>query len=239
MPVPPSILAAWRSVLEAIRTAECEAGRNRESVTLVAVSKGVSAESVEVLLREGQRAFAENRIQEMYAKWPVLLERYPTAELRFVGRLQSNKAARAVALSHVIESLDRESVAHALAECPEVRARRLRLLVQVNVGEEPQKGGCPPAEADAFIDWCREDLGLPVVGVMGIPPREVDPTPYFGLLRALRDRKGLSELSMGMSADYRPAVQLGATHVRVGTAVFGPRKRESNISPVPALIADN
>ena len=226
MPVPSSILAGWRSVLEAIRAAECEVRRDRESVALVAVSKGVSAESVEMLLRAGQHAFAENRVQEMHAKWPALLERYPTAELRFVGRLQSNKAASAAALAHVIESVDRESVALALADCPEVRARPLRLLVQVNVGEEPQKGGCPPVEADTFIDWCREDLGLPVVGVMGIPPRDVDPVPYFGLLRALRDRKVLPELSMGMSADYRPAVHLGATHVRVGTAVFGPRKRE-------------
>ena len=229
MPAPPaapsSPAARRQSLVTAIRAAEREAGREPGSVSLVAVSKGVAPPSVETLLAAGHRVFAENRVQEMQAKWPPLLARYPAAELRFVGRLQSNKAADVARLAHVIESVDRESVARALARSREVRDRSVRLLVQVNVGEEPQKGGCPPADADRFIAWCREDLGLAVAGVMGMPPRDADPVPYFGLLRALRDRQGLAELSMGMSADFEAGVHLGATHVRVGTAVFGPRSR--------------
>ncbi len=227
MPAQPAatsrLAARWQSVLTTIRAAEREAGRDPGSVSLIAVSKGVAFQSIESLLVAGHRVFAENRVQEMQAKWPTLLGRYPAAELRFVGRLQSNKAADVARLAHVIESVDRESVARALARSIEIRNRSVRLLVQVNVGEEPQKGGCPPADADRFITWCREGLGLTVAGVMGIPPRDADPVPYFGLLRALRDRQGLAELSMGMSADYEAAIHLGATHVRVGTAVFGPR----------------
>ena len=151
-----------------------------------------------------------------------------------MGRLQSNKAADVARLAHVIESVDRESVARALARSIEIRNRSVRLLVQVNVGEEPQKGGCPPADADRLITWCREGLGLTVAGVMGIPPRDADPVPYFGLLRALRDRQGLAELSMGMSADYEAAIHLGATHVRVGTAVFGPRSGHVGVQPRPS-----
>ncbi len=215
----------WRSVVKEIQAAEVDSGRATASVTLVAVSKGAPVPAIEALLAAGQRVFAENRVQEMAAKWPPLLEKHPRTELRFVGRLQSNKAAEAVALAHVIESVDRESVARALAGREEVQSGRVRLLVQVNVGEEAQKGGCPPGTADEFVDWCRRDLGLPVVGVMGIPPRDADPVPYFGLLRALRDRHGLAELSMGMSADFPAAIRLGATHVRVGTAIFGPRKQ--------------
>lgn len=219
------LVSRWQSVLATIRAAEQEAGRDPDGVSLVAVSKGVAAETVEALLVAGHCAFAENRVQEMQAKWPPLLERYPAAELRFVGRLQSNKVMAAAGLAHVIESVDRESVARALSNCSAVRDRAVRLLVQVNVGEERQKGGCPPAEADRFITWCQAELGLRVSGVMGIPPRDTDPVPYFGLLRTLRDRIGLAELSMGMSADYEAAIQMGATHVRVGTAVFGPRPR--------------
>ena len=219
------LVSRWQSVLATIRAAEREAGRNPEGVALVAVSKGVAAETIETLLAAGHPAFAENRVQEMQAKWPPLLERHPAAELRFVGRLQSNKVMAAAGLAHVIESVDRESVARALSNCRAVRDRSVRLLVQVNIGEESQKGGCPPAEADRFIIWCQAELGLRVSGVMGIPPRDTDPVPYFGLLRTLRDRTGLAELSMGMSADYEAAIQMGATHVRVGTAVFGPRSR--------------
>lgn len=229
MPAQPAatswLAARWQSVLTTIRAAEREAGRDPGRVSLVAVSKGVAPQSIETLLVAGHRVFAENRVQEMQAKWPTLLGRYPEAELRFVGRLQSNKAADVARLAHVIESVDRESLARALARSIEIRNRSVRLLVQVNVGEEPQKGGCPPTDADRFIAWCRDDLGLAVGGVMGIPPRDADPVPYFGLLRALRDRQGLAELSMGMSADYEAAIHLGATHVRVGTAVFGPRSR--------------
>lgn len=227
MPAQPAatswLAARWQSVLTNIRAAEREAGRDPGSVSLVAVSKGVAPQSIDSLLVAGHRVFAENRVQEMQAKWPPLLVRYPAVELRFVGRLQSNKVADVARLAHVIESVDRESLARALARRIEIRNRSVRLLVQVNVGEEPQKGGCRPADADRFIAWCREDLGLAVAGIMGIPPQDADPVPYFGLLRALRDRQGLAELSMGMSADYEAAIHLGATHVRVGTAVFGPR----------------
>ncbi len=219
------VLARWRTVRAALRAAEREAGRDPGCVSLVAVSKGVSARRIERLLAEGQRSFAENRVQEMAAKWPPLLARHPATELRFVGRLQSNKVDDAARLADVIESVDRESVARALARCDKVRNRTLRLLVQVNIGEEPQKGGCPPAEADGFITWCRTELDLRITGVMGIPPVDADPVLYFGLLRSLRDRQGLSELSMGMSADFEAAVGMGATHVRIGTAIFGPRLR--------------
>ncbi len=217
------MVSRWRAVRAAVRAAECEAGRDPGCVSLVAVSKGVAARRVEALLAAGQRIFAENRVREMLDKWPPLLQRYPTTELRFVGRLQTNKVREAVGIADAIESVDRESLARALAASGRVGGRARRLLVQVNVGEEPQKGGCRPAEADSFIAWCRSELGLEIAGVMGIPPAHADPAPYFGLLRSLRDRLGLQQLSMGMSADFESAVRLGATHVRVGTAVFGPR----------------
>lgn len=220
---PSPLLRRWREVLARVRAAEAEAGRAEGAAALVAVSKGFGPDAVAELLAAGQRVFGENRLQEAEAKWPPLLGRHPDAELRFVGRLQSNKAADAVRLVHAIESVDRESVAEALAKALPEAGRRVRLLVQVNLGEEPQKGGCPPAEADGFVAWCRNDLGLAVAGAMGIPPRGEDPAPYFGLLRSLCQRTGLREVSMGMSADFEDAVLMGATHVRVGTAIFGPR----------------
>ncbi len=219
----PSPLQCLRDVLERMRQAEAEVGREKGSTTLVAVSKGFPAEAVEPLLGAGQRTFAENRIQEALSKWPPLLKNHPDVELRFVGRLQSNKVRDALGFVHTIESLDRPSLARALARSLSQAPRQVRLLVQVNLGEEPQKGGCPPAEADDFIDWCRNKLGLAIDGVMGIPPLGVNPVPYFGLLRSLCQRKDLAQISMGMSADFPAAIEMGATHVRVGTAIFGPR----------------
>lgn len=206
-----------------MRAAEADAGRAAGSAVLVAVSKGFGADAAAELLEAGHRVFGENRLQEAEAKWPALLGRFPDAELRFVGRLQSSKAAAAVRLVHAIESVDRESLAEALARALPEAGRDVRLLVQVNLGEEPQKGGCPPAEADGFVAWCRHDLGLAVAGAMGIPPQGEDPAPYFGLLRSLCQRTGLREVSMGMSADFEDAILMGATHVRVGTGIFGPR----------------
>ena len=207
----------------AIHRAEADYGREPGSVHLVAVSKTVPAEGILPALEAGQRMFGENYVQESAAKWPALRERFPDAELHLIGPLQSNKAREAVALFDVIHSLDRPSLASALAKEIARSGKAPRLLVQVNTGEEPQKGGVMPAEADAFLAACRETYGLSVEGLMCIPPAEDLPSPHFALLAKIAERNGLKMLSMGMSADFDAAIQLGATHVRVGTAIFGAR----------------
>ncbi len=198
------------------------AGRSPGEVTLIAVSKTHPAEAILPLLEAGQRAFGENRVQEAQAKWPELRERFPDVELHLVGQLQSNKAEEAVALFDCIHSVDRPSLADALGKAMEKLARRPRCFVQVNIGDEPQKGGCPVAELPALLDQCRA-AGLPIEGLMCIPPADVEPAPYFALLAKLARRHGVTSLSMGMSADFETAVTIGATHVRVGTALFGER----------------
>jgi hypothetical protein len=198
------------------------AGRSPGEVTLIAVSKTHPAEAILPLLEAGQRAFGENRVQEAQAKWPELRERFPDVELHLVGQLQSNKAEEAVALFDCIHSVDRPSLADALGKAMEKLARRPRCFVQVNIGDEPQKGGCPIAELPALLDRCRA-AGLPIEGLMCIPPADVEPAPYFALLAKLARRHGVTSLSMGMSADFETAVTIGATHVRVGTALFGER----------------
>ena len=212
-------------VQAAIRRAEADYGRSPGSVQLIAVSKTIAAEGIMPALEAGQRLFGENYVQESAGKWPALRERYPDVELHLMGPLQSNKAREAVALFDVIHSLDRPSLATALAKEIGRVGRSPRLLVQVNTGEEPQKGGIMPEEANGFINACRETYGLAIEGLMCIPPAEDLPSPHFGLLARIAQRNGLQTLSMGMSADFDAAIQLGATHVRVGTAIFGARNR--------------
>lgn len=196
------------------------AGREAGDVTLIAVSKTQPIEAIEALIGAGQRDFGENRVQEAQGKWPALLERHPDVRLHLIGRLQSNKAAEAVALFDAIHSLDRPSLVSALERAMATSGRRPDCFVQVNVGDEPQKGGCPVAGLPALLDCARD---LPVIGLMCLPPEDVEAAPYFALLAKLARRHGVPALSMGMTADYDMAVTIGATHVRVGRALFGPR----------------
>ena len=207
----------------AISRTERDFGREAGSVALVAVSKTKPAEQISEVLEAGQRVFGENYVQEAKAKWPALKERFPDAELHMIGPLQSNKAREAVELFDVIQSLDRESLAKELAREVAKTGKTPRLFVQINTGEEAQKGGVLPADADAFLQRCREVHGLTIEGLMCIPPAEEPPSPHFGLLAKIAARNGLKGLSMGMSADYEAAIQLGATYVRVGSAIFGAR----------------
>jgi pyridoxal phosphate enzyme (YggS family) len=214
-----------RQVQESIRRAASDYDRDPSGITLVAVSKTFPVEAIEPVLAAGQRVFGENYVQEAKAKWPALRERFSDVELHMIGPLQSNKAKEAVELFDVIHTLDRPSLAEALAKEIARQGRRPRLLVQVNTGEEPQKGGVIPAEADAFIEACRTKHGLELEGLMCIPPADDPPSPHFALLNTIAKRHGLRVLSMGMSADFDAAIQLGATHVRVGSAIFGSRPK--------------
>ena len=198
------------------------ARREPEDVTLIAVSKMHPAEAIEPLLREGQRHFGENRVQEAQGKWPALRETHPAVQLHLIGQLQSNKAEDAVALFDAIHSLDRPSLVKALAKAMDKRDRRVPCFVQVDVGEEDQKGGCPVAELPALLEQAR-DADIPVAGLMCIPPFGIEAAPFFAFLDKLARDHGLDGRSMGMSGDYETAVRLGATHVRVGTALFGTR----------------
>jgi PLP dependent protein len=216
----PSALAA---VETDIQRACSEARRDRASVTLIAVSKTFDAEAIAPVITAGQRVFGENRVQEAKAKWPGLMSAYPGMALHLIGPLQSNKAKEAVALFDAIHSVDRPSICEALAKEIDSQKRRPELFVQLNTGEEPQKAGVAPAEADAFIAACREKYGLQISGLMCIPPVEDAPAPHFALTAKIAARNGLKNLSMGMSADFAIAIQFGATHVRVGSAIFGHR----------------
>jgi pyridoxal phosphate enzyme (YggS family) len=214
-------MVAVRSRIEGAARA---AGRAADAVTLVAVSKTHSAEAVRAALRAGQRVFGENRVQEALAKFPALRREFPELTLHLIGPLQTNKVKDAVAHCDVIETVDRPRLAEALAREMARSGRRLPCLVEVNIGEEPQKAGVLPAAADDFIRDCRDRLGLPIVGLMCIPPEHEEPALYFALLREIARRNRLGHLSMGMSADFETAVRFGATHVRVGTAIFGARR---------------
>ena len=220
---PAAITANFMGVREGVARAVRDAGRLPGAVTLVAVSKLFPADAIVPVLDTGHRAFGENYVQEAMAKWPALRETYGGVALHLIGPLQSNKAREAVATFDVIETLDRDSLAKALAKEIQKAGRAPRLLVQVNTGAEPQKGGVLPEEADRFIARCRAEYGLPVEGVMAIPPFDQPPSAHFALLAKIADRNGLTLRSMGMSADYEQAIMLGATHVRVGTAIFGAR----------------
>jgi len=218
-----SITANLAAVRERIAGAARAAKRDPAEVTLVAVSKTHAAARIAAALAAGHRVFGENRVQEAAAKWPELRRAWPGIELHLVGPLQTNKTKEAVALFDVIETVDRPKLAQALAAEMQRSGRRPACYIQVNTGEEPQKAGIAPAAADEFIGVCRDGLGLPVVGLMCIPPVDEEPSLHFALLAKIARRNGLAVLSMGMSADYEIAIAFGATHVRVGTAVFGAR----------------
>jgi len=213
-------LAAVRREIEA---AARDARRDPADVTLVAISKTFGSEAIAPVIAAGQRVFGENRVQEAKTKWPALKERHSGLELHLVGPLQSNKAKEAVALFDAIHSLDRPSLCEALAKEIARQGRAPTLFVEINTGAEPQKAGVLPEAADAFLKSCRETYGLSIAGLMCIPPADEAPAPHFALTAKIAKRNGLRLLSMGMSADFPIAVQFGATHVRVGTAIFGAR----------------
>jgi PLP dependent protein len=216
-------VTALAAVKADIARACADAGRDPATVTLIAISKTFPAEAIEPVIAAGQRAFGENRVQEAKAKWPPLIARHEGLNLHLVGALQSNKAKEAVALFHAIHSLDRERLAAALAKEIVSQGRRPLLFVEINTGAEPQKAGIPLKDADGFIALCRDRYGLEVAGLMCIPPADEAAAPHFALTAQIAKRNGLKLLSMGMSADFRIAIAFGATHVRVGTAIFGER----------------
>lgn len=205
-----------------IATAARIAGRKADEVTLVAISKTKPADAIVALIDEGQRVFGENRVQEAQGKWPAIRAAHPDVELHLVGQLQSNKAEEALELFDCIHSLDRPSLVTALGKAQDKLGRKVPCFVQVNIGAEEQKGGCAVADLPALLAQARE-AGIEVIGLMCVPPVGIEPAPFFALLDTLADRNGLDRLSMGMSDDLETAVQLGASHVRVGSALFGSR----------------
>ena len=225
----PSSPSGLDAVEHEIARACRDARRDRASVTLIAVSKTFDAEAIKPAIAAGQRVFGENRVQEAKGKWPELMTAAPGIALHLIGPLQSNKVKEAVALFDAIHSVDRTSLCEALAKefAKEVsrQPRRPELFVQINTGEEPQKAGVAPTEADAFIARCRDSYGLTISGLMCIPPAGEAPAPHFALTAKIAARNGLTKLSMGMSADFATAIAFGATHVRVGSAIFGTRTK--------------
>ncbi len=219
----PDIASNLAEVQRRVLKAASDAGRASSAVTLVAVGKTFGPERIEPALVAGQRVFGENRVQEAADKWPPLRSAYSDLRLHLIGPLQSNKVKRAVELFDVIETVDRPKIAKALAAALGERARQVSCFLQVNTGAEPQKAGVLPEAADDFIGFCRDDLALPVRGLMCIPPLDEEPSLHFALLAEIARRNGLDGLSMGMSADFDVAIAFGATHVRVGTAIFGAR----------------
>ncbi len=217
------VAARLAEVREHISRAAGDCGRDPASVTLVCVSKTYPAEHLLPALDAGERVFGENRVQEAQGKWPQLRERYAGLDLHLIGPLQTNKAADAVAIFDTIETVDRPKIARALADATQKVGRCPRLFLQVNTGAEPQKAGVLPEEADAFVASCRGEYGLSVNGLMCIQPIDDQAAPHFALLATIAARNGITGLSMGMSADYELAIPLGATHVRVGSAIFGAR----------------
>jgi pyridoxal phosphate enzyme (YggS family) len=209
-------------IKDRVETEAKRVGRAPESVTLIAVSKVQPNERVEAVLEEGQRVFGENKVQEAAGKWPAFKDRFDGVELHLIGPLQTNKARQAMELFDVIHTVDRPKLAKTIARLAEELGHCPRLFIQVNTGEEPQKAGVMPADADAFIQECR-DLGLTVEGLMCIPPAEEEPSLHFALLKKIADRNQIAGLSMGMSGDFETAIAQGATHVRVGSAIFGER----------------
>jgi hypothetical protein len=212
-----------KKVLNGVMAAAQEAGRAPGSVTLIAVSKTFDGPDIVPVIEAGQRVFGENRVQEAKSKWPALKMAWPDVELHLIGPLQSNKAAEAVQLFDAIHTVDRPKIAEAIAREMRRQEKPMKLFVQVNIGREPQKAGVDPDQADAFLAECREVHGLEILGLMCIPPAEEDPKPHFTLLAEIARRNGLSRLSMGMSGDYPVAIACGATHIRVGSAIFGGR----------------
>lgn len=221
-------VANLQGVLDDIASAAREAGRAPGNIGLVAVSKTHDAARIRPVLRAGHRLFGENRVQEAAGKWPGLREEFPDIRLHLIGPLQTNKVRQALALFDAIETVDRPKLAREIAKEAEKAGRMPDCYIQVNTGAEPQKAGVMPEETDAFVETCRKEFGLPVKGLMCIPPIDEEPSLHFALLREIAQRNGLAELSMGMSSDYRVAIAFGATLVRVGTAIFGAR------TPYPA-----
>lgn len=218
-----SVAAALAEVKQNIASAARAVGRDGDDITLIAVSKTFDAETIRAALEAGHRHFGENRVQEAMGKWPALRDDFPDVTLHLIGPLQTNKVPEAVALFDAIHSVDRPKLARKLAAEMEKTGNNPKLFIQVNTGEEDQKAGVPPREADGFIADCRDGLGLSIEGLMCVPPVGDDPAPHFALLAKIAGRNGLKGLSMGMSGDYEQAVRLGATHVRVGSAIFGSR----------------
>jgi hypothetical protein len=223
-PSPGAAAARLAEVRRKMAQACAEAGRDPAGVALVAVSKTFGAEAIAPVIAAGQRIFGENRVQEAKAKWPALRERHPDLVLHLIGPLQSNKAKEAVALFDAIHTVDRASLCAALAKEIDRQGRAPLLLVEINTGAEPQKAGVLPEAADAFLRACRESYGLAIAGLMCIPPLAEPPAPHFALTAKIAARNGLKLLSMGMSADFETAIRFGATHVRVGSAIFGERQ---------------
>jgi pyridoxal phosphate enzyme (YggS family) len=214
-------------VRQRIATAADEAGRSASDITLIAVSKTFDAAAIEPVIDAGQRAFGENRVQESKIKWPALIARHPGIALHLIGPLQSNKAQDAVALFDCIHSLDREKLARVLADEIQRQGRSPQLFIEINTGDEDQKAGIAPRDADRFIASCRGTYGLTIAGLMCIPPADEEPALHFALLETIAKRNGLKGLSMGMSADVETAICFGATHVRVGSAIFGERHKKT------------
>ena len=216
-------IAALRDIESRIELSSMGAGRDPASVTLVAVSKTYDEAAILPVIGAGQRVFGENRVQEAKTKWPPLKGRYPDLELHLIGPLQSNKTKEAVELFDAIHTIDRPKIAQAIAHEMATQGRQLQLYVQVNTGEEAQKAGIAPRETEAFLKYCRDDLRLAIAGLMCIPPVDEEAALHFGLLAKLAGENQLQGLSMGMSGDFETAIALGATHVRVGSAIFGVR----------------
>lgn len=210
-------------VRHAIGEASKTSGRLGSDVTLIAVSKTFEADDIRPVLEAGHRDFGENRVQEAQGKWPALKSEFPDVRLHLIGPLQSNKAKEAVALFDAIHSIDREKIARAIADEMAKQQRKLALFVQVNTGEEPQKAGVMPRDAKTFVAMCQNELKLDIAGLMCIPPVEEEPAVHFAFLAKLAKESGLKGLSMGMSSDFEAAIEFGATHVRVGSAIFGSR----------------
>jgi pyridoxal phosphate enzyme (YggS family) len=222
----PASQQALANVRDRIAEAIHIAGRDGEAVELVAVSKTFDADAIVPVLEAGQRVFGENRVQEALGKWPDLKQRFSGTKLHLIGPLQSNKTADAVGLFDVIETVDRPKIAKALAGEMKRQGREIELFVQVNTGAEPQKAGVMPEETDQFVELCRDDLGLKIAGLMCIPPFDEEPALHFALLSKIAERNQLENLSMGMSSDFETAIAFGATHVRVGSAIFGQRTQK-------------
>lgn len=210
-------------IYERIERAAAQAGRQSGEIELIAVSKTFESDAIIPVIEAGQKRFGENRVQEAKAKWPALRERYPGIELHLIGPLQSNKAKEAVALFDVIHTIDRPKIARAVAAEMAAQGRSLRLFVQINTGNEPQKAGVAPENTGEFVRQCREEFGLDITGLMCIPPFNEPPEPHFRRLAELASELDLHDLSMGMSADFETAIRYGATHIRIGSAIFGAR----------------
>ncbi|ENN90679.1 YggS family pyridoxal phosphate-dependent enzyme [Bartonella schoenbuchensis] len=218
-----SPIEAWKNLQQDIAATCKDYHRSLESVELIAVSKTVAAQQIVPLLQSGQRLFAENRVQEAAQKWPFLREQFEAIKLHLIGPLQSNKVAEAVKIFDVIQTVDREKIAQKLSEEMNKQKKYLPCYVQVNIGLEPQKSGIAPQEVADFVTQCKNQYGLDIIGLMAIPPVEENPGPYFALLAKLAKKAGVSKLSMGMSNDFKTALQFGANVLRIGTALFGQR----------------